>query len=201
MFPSTNTRTTPDCAGHPLRAGDYVSPIDHPGDHREAPVYRVHRVCTDGETIHLTREDGSTLYRPASVLLYLPETTAARHAAATARQRPDEAQSQPATTLADLCRQAERFLIPAGSTCTLHSAALRETAVGTITGHELTLQPGLAIIRHHVQLASYIPREFGPAVLLESSPSGLTLGGYLLSWHNGRQGTIQSHITPVTRNS
>lgn len=69
------TRTTPDCTGHPLRAGDYVSPIDHPGDHREAPVYRVHRVCTDGETIHLTREDGSTLYRPARVLRYLPETT------------------------------------------------------------------------------------------------------------------------------
>lgn len=183
------TRTTPDCTGHPLRAGDYVSPIDHPGDHREAPVYRVHRVCTDGETIHLTREDGSTLYRPARVLRYLPETTAAR-------PLPDAARSQPATPLADLCRQAERFLLPAGSTCSLHSAALRETADGTITGHELALQPGLAIIRHHVQLETYIPREYGPEIQLESSPAGISLHGYLLTWQNGRQVTIQSHIYP-----
>lgn len=69
-----------DCTGHPLREGDHVSPIDHPGSHREAPVYRILRICTDGETIHLTRSDGSTLYRSAGSLLYLPETTAAaRH--------------------------------------------------------------------------------------------------------------------------
>lgn len=74
---SRTFRPCTDCQGTQLHPGDCVSPVDHPGDHREAPVYTIHSICTDSETIQLRRADGSTLWRPAGSLLYLPETTAA----------------------------------------------------------------------------------------------------------------------------
>lgn len=66
-----------DAAGNPLHEGDMVASLTHPGDHRDAPVYRVALICTDGRTLCLSRADGSHLWRDAAEVLYFPETTAA----------------------------------------------------------------------------------------------------------------------------
>ena len=76
---SSTFRPCTDCQGTQLHPGDRVSPADHPGSHSEAPVYTIHRICTDSETIQLRRADGSTLWRNAKEVLYLPEPTAAAH--------------------------------------------------------------------------------------------------------------------------
>lgn len=77
MTITPQTRQARDCAGNPITVGDKVSPITGPGDHRNAPVYTVTKICTDDCTLQLSRSDGSTLWRKADDLLYLPDTTAA----------------------------------------------------------------------------------------------------------------------------
>lgn len=73
----TKNRTARDCAGNPINVGDKVSPITGPGDHRDAPVYTVTKICTDDCTVQLMRSDGSTLWSKADDLLYLHGTTQA----------------------------------------------------------------------------------------------------------------------------
>ena len=73
----TKNRTARDCAGNPINVGDKVSPITGPGDHRQAPVYTVTKICTDDCTVQLMRSDGSTLWCVAAELLYLPCATTA----------------------------------------------------------------------------------------------------------------------------
>ncbi len=70
-------RQARDSAGNPITVRDKVSPITGPGDHRDAPVYTVTKICTDDCTVQLMRTDGSILWYNADDLLYLPETTAA----------------------------------------------------------------------------------------------------------------------------
>ena len=70
-------RVAADAAGTPLHEGDMVADLDYPGDHREAPIYRIGLICTDSRTLCLSRADGSHLWRDAAEVLLLPETTAA----------------------------------------------------------------------------------------------------------------------------
>ena len=73
----TEKRNARDCSGNPITVGDKVSPITGPGDHRQAPVYTVTKICTDDCTVQLMRSDGSTLWCVADDLLYLPSATTA----------------------------------------------------------------------------------------------------------------------------
>lgn len=82
MNTTPNPRQARDCAGNPITVGDKVSPITGPGDHRDAPVYTVSKICTDDHTVQLMRSDGSTLWLLADDLLYLPATTQAAKLAA-----------------------------------------------------------------------------------------------------------------------
>lgn len=86
-----------DSTGHPLRVCDHVAPLSYPGPQWEAPVYRITRICTDSLTLQLIRADGSTLYREAAEVRYLPPAEredfswhAARAAAAAALSDPWE---------------------------------------------------------------------------------------------------------------
>lgn len=75
----SQSRQARDCAGNPITVGDKVSPITGPGDHRQAPVYTVTKICPDDCTVQLMRTDGSTLWCQSAALLYLPlATTAAK---------------------------------------------------------------------------------------------------------------------------
>ena len=76
-FSSNYSRVAHDAAGNAITEGCYVASLSCPGDHREAPVYRIACVCTDSHTLILTRADGSHIYRLADEVLFLPETTAA----------------------------------------------------------------------------------------------------------------------------
>lgn len=74
---TTKPRQARDCAGNTISVGDKVSPITATGDHRDAPVYTVTKICTDDCTVQLMRSDGSTLWHKADELLSLHASTQA----------------------------------------------------------------------------------------------------------------------------